>query len=263
MQIDMGNPNLNQAIDVINQTLGGKIKLAVANPRNLTLLDENARYMNQFQYQGLLNNIREDGFLSSVPLCHLEKDGRLVVLSGNHRVQAAKDAGIEKILILYRSDLSKSKKIAEQLAHNALVGQDDNQILKSLWDQITDLDSKIRAGLDSSLVEELEKINFSALNNARVAFETVQLLFLPEELQRFDGLLEDARFNLACNQHYLCAMGAYDQVFKMLVGIKKEFNIKNTAVSFLQLMEWAELGRKVSEEIISRAKQEEEQRLAE
>ena len=239
--------SLIQALETINETLGGKINLEIVDPKDLRLLEENARFMNQFQYQGLLRNIKNDGFLSSVPLCHVEKDGSLLVLSGNHRVQAALDAGLKTVLILKRSDLSKAQKLSEQIAHNALVGQDDMQILKSLWDQIQDLPDKIRTGLDSALIEELDKIDYKALANAQIRFESISLLFLPSEIQRFEILLENATFNQSADKHYLCMLEDYGKVFEHLVDIKKNFNITNTAVAFAQLMEWAEMGKALQE----------------
>lgn len=239
---------INKALGVINTKLGNKLKLGVIDPKKLTLLEKNARYMDQFQYQGLLRNIKNDGFLSSVPLCHKDDSGRLVVISGNHRTQASIDAGVKQIIYMYRDDLTRSQQVAEQLAHNSLSGQDDMQILKSLWDEIDDLDSKVRSGLDSELIAELAKIDFSAINSARLIFETVQLLFLPEELQRFDDLLEDARMNTASKNNYLCSMKAYETVFEMLVKIKKDYEIKNTAVAFMQLVEWAEMGRELEQQ---------------
>jgi hypothetical protein len=75
-------------------------KLDLVDPRVILLLDKNARYMTQEMFENLVNNIKSDGGLSSLPLCYQEKDGRLLVLSGNHRVQAAVHAGLEEILVL-------------------------------------------------------------------------------------------------------------------------------------------------------------------
>lgn len=48
------------------------------------------------------------------------------VLSGNHRVQASVEAGIERILVMIiEEDLTRSQAVAIQLSHNALVGEDD------------------------------------------------------------------------------------------------------------------------------------------
>lgn len=61
----------------------------------LKLLEKNARYMKPEQFNRLVENIRRDGCLTSVPLVH--RDGEsLVVVSGNHRVSAAIKAGIEE-----------------------------------------------------------------------------------------------------------------------------------------------------------------------
>jgi hypothetical protein len=56
------------------------------------------------QFQALVENVKKDGNLSSLPLCYREKDGKLRVLSGNHRVQAGRQAGVEQILVMVVGD---------------------------------------------------------------------------------------------------------------------------------------------------------------
>ncbi|MBF0293477.1 MAG: hypothetical protein HQK86_15120 [Nitrospinae bacterium] len=152
--------NILHAIEAINASgvLKG-LKLGIANPKSLKLLDKNARYMENYQYRQLLDNIKKDGHLASTPFCHLTEAREFIVLSGNHRVKAAIDAGLESIIFLYRDDkISHSDKIAIQLSHNALVGRDDKQILSSLWAEIEDLEAKIYAGLDSDLIGACRQI---------------------------------------------------------------------------------------------------------
>lgn len=101
-------------------------KLDLVNPREIILLDKNARYMTQEMFDNLVSNIKKDGGLSSLPLCYREPDGRLLVLSGNHRVQAAVHAGLEEVLILViDKELTRQEQVAVQLSHNAIEGRDD------------------------------------------------------------------------------------------------------------------------------------------
>lgn len=44
--------------------------------------------------------------------------------------------------------MSEEHRIAIQLSHNAIVGQDDPDILKKLYDKILDIDLKEYSGLD-------------------------------------------------------------------------------------------------------------------
>jgi hypothetical protein len=241
--------NILQSIEAINASGVLKaLKIGIANPKSLKLLDKNARYMENYQYRQLLDNIKKDGHLASTPFCHLTETGEFIVLSGNHRVKAAIDAGLESIIFLYRDDqISHSERIAIQLSHNALVGRDDMQILSSLWAEIEDLEAKIYAGLDSDLIEELGDLKFTGLNAPRIPMESIALLFLPEEVERMDNLFEAAQFNVGAKTQYLCAISGYKTLFEMLISVKKTYNIKNTAVVFLKVMEWAEIGRIMEE----------------
>ena len=93
--------------------------------RELKLLEKNARYMKGAQFNRLVENVRRDGCLTSFPLVHREGDS-LVVVSGNHRVRAAIEAGIEESdVIEATSPLTRQQFVALQLSHNAIAGQDD------------------------------------------------------------------------------------------------------------------------------------------
>ena len=98
------------------------------------------------------------------------------VLSGNHRVQAAVEAGVPVILVLtILQDLSKSEQIAIQLSHNALVGQDDQGILAALWADIEELEAKLYAGLSSEALKEIKEVKLVTLSTPHVATKSRRL----------------------------------------------------------------------------------------
>ena len=102
----------------------------------LKLLEKNARYMKGPQFERLVENIRRDGVLTSFPLVHREGKA-LEVISGNHRVSAAIKAGIEESdVIEVTTPLTRQQFVALQLSHNAIAGQDDPNILRSLYDEL-------------------------------------------------------------------------------------------------------------------------------
>lgn len=132
---------------------GESAELRLVDPRSLVLLKENARYFKKEMFKQLVQNVKADKKLSSVPLCHVVEGGKLEVLSGNHRVQASVEARLEVIMVMViLEDLSKSRQIAIQLSHNALVGVDDPQILANLWAKIDDIKAKCYAGLNSATI---------------------------------------------------------------------------------------------------------------
>lgn len=97
-------------------------KVLKVNPRDLKLLEVNARFMKQDEYQKLVANVKRDGCLTQLPfVCKDPVERKWLVLSGNHRVQAAIDAGLEEIEVQATKDkLTKDEMIAIQLSHNAI-----------------------------------------------------------------------------------------------------------------------------------------------
>ncbi len=230
---------IQTVIQELNAFLSGP-KLALVDPARLKLLDKNARYMDKETFDQLVSNIRHDGALESVPLCH--KDGGvLTVLSGNHRVQAAREAGLKEILVLViDKPLSKGEKIAKQLSHNALVGKDDPQLLKSLWSEIEEMELRMYAGLDSELLKELDKLEFSSISEAKMDYRAISLAFLPEEAEALKAALEQADVLFAGEENYALSMTHYKRVFSLVADIKEKFNIVSNPTAFMKLVELAE-----------------------
>lgn len=131
------------------------------DPREIKLLEVNARYMKHEDFVQLTSNIRKDGALSSAPFLWKDpEDGKYLCLSGNHRVMAAIEAGLKEITCLATDDdLSEDQKIGIQLSHNALVGQDDMATLKLLYEKIGDTDIKKYSGLDDKTLQLLDSVS--------------------------------------------------------------------------------------------------------
>ena len=216
-------------------------KIDVVDPKSLRLLDKNARYMSHEMYQSLVSNIKRDGALTSLPLCYKSK-GEMLVLSGNHRVMAARDAKLEHILVLViEKELSRQELVAIQLSHNAIEGKDDPVILKELWDEIQEIDLKLYAGLDSELLKELEKMEFVTISESAPDFKQMILLFLPEEISQIKSLLDDVDILFSGDENVIASRKYYEEVFKLLIGIKDRFNIVNNPTAFLKVVEMARL----------------------
>ena len=207
--------------------------------------------MEKNQFDQLTQNIQQDGFLSSVPLCQENADGELEVLSGNHRVKAAIEADIDRILIMtipeqtnytrqtggqWRPEQTNSKKIAIQLSHNAISGQDDVDLLKNLWDELESLDEQLYSGLESSLFEDFEGYQFEGFTAATPKTRFIGIWFLPEEIEQFDDLLLELEQNPAQQQTYLASVDCYDRLIDYIAQTKKTMKIKNTATAFLRLI---------------------------
>lgn len=216
---------------------GDKAELRMVDPRSVQLLKTNARFMKKPMFDQLQANVQKDGMLSSVPLMHEYPDGHLEVISGNHRVKAAIKAELGAILALVLPYQETSEKIAKQISHNSIAGEDDKQVLLQLWKEIEDIEMKIYSGLDSETVAELEKIDFSGFTAEQIRSKKLVFWFLPEEVDDFDQLLDESMDIASSDEVYMAAIGSYQKIFDSLVQVKKFRNIKNSAVALLWLID--------------------------
>lgn len=182
-------------------------KIIEIDPRELKLLKMNARFMRHEEFQRLVANIKRDGQLTSAPFACLDPaDGKYEVLSGNHRVQAAISAGLETIpCIITDDEMSEEQRIAIQLSHNAIVGQDDPDILKKLYDKILDIDLKEYSGLDDKTLGLLDKASSQAMSEANLEFQVLSIVYLPDELKEAQRVIDKARGGgQELRQHLAC-----------------------------------------------------------
>ncbi|MFI1563899.1 ParB/Srx family N-terminal domain-containing protein [Streptomyces sp. NPDC020490] len=211
-----------------------KPRVVEGDPRDLTLLDVNARFMRHEQFQRLVANVREDGHLTSTPLVwHDTESGRRIVLSGNHRTKAAVEAGLPSIFWLEITDpLPHQKQIALQLSHNAINGEDDPATLKALYEELEDVSMRLYSGLDDKTLDLLDEVTVPSLAEANLDFATVQIVFLPEEKEAAEKALEAARKAASADARWLARIEQYEQVLDTLDSVKGAHNIGNVAAAF-------------------------------
>jgi len=186
----------------------------------------NARYMEHEQFMRLRENIRKDGVLTSAPL--IWPAGGDLILSGNHRVEAAIEAEIEEAdCIEIVSEISEEQAVAIQLSHNAIVGQDDPTILAQMYESLPYLE-KIYSGLtDADLVETVD-IELEQLALVRPNYIAYWFAFLPVEADALDELLGEIGKDSTV---HLAHLDDFQQFFDAVVTTKREHDIKNSAVA--------------------------------
>ena len=229
-----------EKIEELNSLLGGAMpfKLGYFDPNKLTLLETNARYMPNDKFAALVNNMKRDKGVASVPLVYAAEDpGAPLVLSGNHRTQAAIKAGIERLLCLVITDPKTPEElVAIQLSHNAIAGADDLQTLKQLYESVQALDMKSYSGLDEDTIQKLGAIKFEPISEPRLFFKAVNFLFLPTEAEELQNALKRADKLLKDEETYLFQIRDYQEFFDLVVKAKEGLSIKNSAVAILELM---------------------------
>lgn len=215
------------------------MRLMVVEPASLTLLKDNARFFKRETFRQLRDNIAADKRLSSVPLCYRHEDGRLEVLSGNHRVQASVAAGIGHIIVLVITEkLDKSRRIAIQLSHNALTGQDDQSILANLWAQVESVQDKLYSGLDSEMLKELEDVPLVNFTTPQVPAHMVTFMFTDGERNQlseiFDLLADAARRSSAV---HIFPGAQYEEFTKLLLEVKNAEKIRDSSLAMTRILE--------------------------
>lgn len=153
----------------------------------------NAQVMPPREFERLVANIKERGALESLPYCWQKQGaGDLEIVSGHHRVRAAKAAGLEAIhVLLDTSDFPRSKVIAKQLAHNALVGKSDAHVVHELLSRIDNPDDMLATGLPPEMLSDPQAdamLLFTPTLNMQ--WKTVSFLFLPHQLERLQAFLD-------------------------------------------------------------------------
>ena len=222
---------------------------------DLTLLEKNARFMRSATFARLVENIRTDGCLTSVPLVS-RVDGKLLVASGNHRVPAAIKAGIEEADVMeILTPLTREQFVALQLAHNAVVGEDDPNILQSLYAELS-FGWKEYSGLtdDAFKVEDLDT---SVLRFGTPFFEELQIFFPPADAGIVTDLLAKIAKSKAAIIRLVGAYADFDLFFQKLLAVKHTSGVHNTAVALRMMAELAAEALARREEAAAAAEAEE------
>lgn len=207
----------------------------------LTRLEVNAQTMSREKFDRLTANIAADGCLTSVPLiwqCPEEgypEFGELI-LSGNHRADAAVAAGVtESECMVITGPLEKAQRIAMQISHNAIVGEPDLATLASLYNDIDDLDWRHYAGLDDRELGLLNDVQLDSLAEAQLDYHTIQVAFLPHEHQQARDAFD--KLSTSADETWLAGFGQYEPTLSALESVAGSHKIGNIATQLGVVLE--------------------------
>jgi hypothetical protein len=125
--------------------------------------------------------------------------------------------------------LTRSQIAAKQLAHNAIEGQDNEQLLAEIYRQIEDAESKLEAFIDEKLDVEIPKVKIEGLD-VEIDFKTVLLIFLPRVKERLDRALEYLRSSgQRLDGVYIAADSDYTPLEKAVRKINQEYDVRVVA----------------------------------
>ena len=205
----------------------------------LSHLQRNARYMTGEQLRRLQENIRRDGGLTSVPLIYRhDEDNRIEILSGNHRVEAAVAAGITQGWVMeIVTRIAPERRVAIQLSHNSITGQDDPSQLKALYDDL-DLDWKQYSGLTDDAFK-MDPLDLTGLSLAGPTYEEITLLFLPEQADAFREAVQKFGKRKPTGERYAADLADWERLFDTIVKVKDSYKIMNTAIAMRRIIDLA------------------------
>lgn len=159
--------------------------------------DKNARVMDKEEFDRLKQNIEGDAALESLPFGYIKENDsgnkEFHIISGHHRTRAARSANITELVVLVKNDEMTDDEIkAKQLAHNAIAGYDDPQVLKEIYDSIEDIDQKIASGVreDSFDPDSFRNVR---TDDIKIDFEykMLRIMFLSTQMDKFDQVVNE------------------------------------------------------------------------
>ena len=236
--------HISELFERINQLIKPS-QLAWVNPKtDCQLLERNARYMSKDQLNRLAENVKGDGFLSQVPFAvKIAETGKYKIVSGNHRVKAAIKANLEGIVILYleEKDVSHEKEAAIQLSHNAIVGQDDQNILIELYKELDSLTMKEYTGIDEGKLFAFDLADLAPISEQALQLTEVRFMFSDLNLKRMDEILAKLEERLFSDKNDRIVMMDFDVFVDVMTQIKRKTNIKNNTAAFMKMLEICEI----------------------
>ena len=227
--------------------VGEDLYVTIAKVDDLREQDVNAHVMKPGTFDRLVENIKTRGQLESLPYCAQPGgEGPIEIVSGHHRVRAARAADVKTIpILLDTSAMTRSTIIAKQLAHNAIIGSDDPDLIKQLVSRIDNPDDLLASGLPSDVIGGNADEEGISLFTPRIDFDyrTVSFAFLPHQQADFERLIAllEGRQDLVV----AAPIEQFDELLKTAAKFARIKNIKSggTAVTLLIRMALEEIER--------------------
>ena len=107
----------------------GKVKI-----EDIKLNPKNPRVIKNDKFKKLVKSIKD--FPEMLEVRPIVVDDNMVVLGGNMRLKACKDAGFDEVFIIKFNDLSEEKKNEFIIKDNTSFGEWDTDILLEDWSRI-------------------------------------------------------------------------------------------------------------------------------
>ena len=214
--------------------LGNGLTICLTHMDNLREQDMNARVMTKDMIEQLSKTIARRKYLESLPYCVKTKKG-IEVISGHHRIRAARMAGITEIhILLDENKLSRDDIVARQLAHNSIQGYDDKDMLKKLFESINDVDLRLEAFIDKRDIDIKIDESVPLLDVAPdLEFQTIHLLFLPSQIDKWNKVIDVLSGDE--KEIDIVPLEQFEQFKKTITEVKGISNIKSVGMALSKM----------------------------
>lgn len=228
---------IRQKLDDVNALIA-PYKLAYVNTTTECVpLEKNAHYMDKQILDHLTENVAHDGFLSQLPFgMKRQCDGKFLILSGNHRLKAAIKAHLEYILILYIDEVDKDTQLGYQLSHNSLVGKDDAQMLKEIYQEISSIEMQKFSGLNGINFVDVNKINVPSIGDGDIELTEMKFQFIESKSNSIKNVLQ-ALEELDIDENSALVYGSFEAFISCCQNIKRKFTIKSRSIAFSKMID--------------------------
>jgi hypothetical protein len=135
-------------------------------------------------------------------------------------------------------DIDNERQVAIQLAHNAITGKDDPNILWELYQALSVVAQRY-SGLTDESFSELEDLNLDQLKIGLPKYQEFTVAFLPEDAEVFEQVFE--QFKKLSQKHTVLwsRLRDYETFFAALVEVQEAKVIANQAVALSLMAELA------------------------
>ena len=156
----------------------------------LRLNPDNPRYIKEDKYKKLLASIRE--FPEMLDLRPIVVDSEGIVLGGNMRLRACKEAGLKEVPVIYADQLTEEQKREFIIKDNVGFGEWDWDVLGNEWDLQALTDWGLDVGGFELDAEEFGD-DFSLPDGDKEPFQQMTFTLADEQAQQIKNALSDIR----------------------------------------------------------------------
>lgn len=197
--------------------------IEIVNFRNIQEAEINPQIMSDKDFKRLVNSIKQDKILTSLPLIVKYGENKYQCISGHHRIKAAKKAGLKQSECIVIKDIDESTKIRLQLTHNDIHGEPDQILVNELKQKLHEEDLKLIDEGAKKLTEE------KAIEYEEPLYQYVHICLMPETEKEFTQLFENLQ--LEESKKYLFEKKEYLQLKKCLtLAFEKGYKTPGKAI---------------------------------